>query len=275
MRLIAALCLLAPAAAWAHSASAGAGQSSAPLWLTAALFASAWWCYPFGAMRARPRPLQRLCFHTGMLTIGAALFGPFDEWAAGSTAMHMVQHMLLIALAAPLLVWARPLAQWRAALGPHLDLLTHPLLRSTRHPWWWACVHAAVLWGWHAPVPYMAAIQNNWLHALEHACFLLSAWAFWWSVLHASPTRRSAALLAIAFTLMHTGFLGALLTFAAMPLYFSESRSLADQQLAGLLMWVPGSIVYLAAAAWCASRWTLDRQQFTRNAAPHSTRSTT
>jgi putative membrane protein len=100
----------------------------------------------------------------------------------------------------------------------------------------------------------MLAVNNPWWHALEHACFLLSAGLFWWAVLRASRTRMPWALLALLLTLMHTGFLGAILTFAQSPIY-GEARSLEDQQLAGLIMWVLGGIPYLLASAWLGWRW--------------------
>lgn len=257
LSLCAALTVLAavPLPVAAHAAGLADGQSRLPLWISQGLLILAWWAYPFGAVRVRPRPRDRAAFHGGMLAAGLALMGPFDDWAGASTAMHMVQHMMLIVLAAPLLVLGRPLPQWRAVFGPALDRAWRPWLRSTRHPLAWAAAHGVAIWGWHLPGPYMAAVFDNWLHVLEHACFLLTAWAFWWSVLRAPAARRGHALLALLLTLMHTGLLGALLAFAPAPLYFGESRSLQDQQLAGLLMWAPGGLAYVAAAAWCVRRW--------------------
>jgi cytochrome c oxidase assembly factor CtaG len=167
----------------------------------------------------------------------------------------MVQHMTLMVVVAPLLVLARPLPQWRAAVGPFADRIWRGLLGASRRPMLCALVHGAIIWFWHAPAPYVAAVQHTGLHVLEHACFLFTAWLFWWSVLRPGRHRVLAAAMALLFTATHTGMLGALLTFARAPLYAAESGDLADQQLAGLVMWVPGGFVYLLAAAWAGYRW--------------------
>lgn len=239
----------------AHGGLFSGDSAHAPIWLTQAVFVVAWFGYAFGAGRVRPTFWRRLAFHGTMLVAGLALFGPFDEWAESSTAWHMVQHMLLILVVAPLGVMARPLAQWRAGLGTGADVLWRVSLQLTRYPMGCALLHAAALWIWHAPAPYMAAVLNTTWHVLEHASFLFSGWLFWWSVLKAGRQQALTAMLALLFTLMHTGLLGALLTFAREPLYWSESRELRDQQLAGLVMWVPGGMVYLLATVWAARRW--------------------
>jgi putative membrane protein len=244
-----------PMAAAAHGNVFTGEAAHAPIWLSQALFAAAWLCYGFGAMAKRPTFSRRLMFHGAMLVAGLALFGPFDDWADSSSALHMVQHMLLIAVVAPLAVLARPLAQWRALLGPVADAAWRPAMRLSRHPGACALLHAAAIWIWHAPGPYMAAVFHTWLHVLEHASFLFTGWLFWWSVLRAGRHGTLAAATALLFTAMHTGLLGALLTFAGRPLYWRESRELWDQQLAGLVMWVPGGILYLIVAVWAAYRW--------------------
>lgn len=240
-------------AAWAHGGLQG-GLEHAPVWLSQILYVVAWFGYAVGAARVQPAPARRLAFHAGMLLAGLALFGPLDDWAAGSTAMHMVQHMALIVGVAPLLVVAQPLAQWRRAFGRTAVALARAPLRLAQRPMAAAVAHAAAIWMWHAPGPYTAALLHEGWHVLEHACFLFSAWVFWWSVWQAPVTRGFGALAALLFTLMHTGLLGAVLTFAPQPLYLRESRELWDQQLAGLVMWVPGGVAYLWAAAWCAAR---------------------
>lgn len=257
MRIAVALALLGgivPPAAAHGNVWTGDG-AHAPIWLAQALFTVAWFSYAWGAARKAPQSARRAIFHAGMLLAGLALFGPFDDWAGSSTAWHMVQHMLLIAVVAPLLVLARPLAQWRAAWGRALDPAWRAVLRWARRPMWCATLHAAAIWIWHAPGPYMAAVQHNGWHVLEHASFLFTGWLFWWAVLRPGRGGVLVATLALLFTVMHTGLLGALLTFADAPLYWRESRELWDQQLAGLVMWIPGGTVYLAAAAWAGHRW--------------------
>ena len=247
--------LAAPLAARAHAPWDTGALSHLPIWGSQAVLFAAWVLYVPGAARVRPSAFGRTAFHAGMVAAGVALFGPFDDWAASSTAMHMVQHMLLMVVAAPLWVLAQPLPQWRATLGRAGDWWWVPVLRAGRHPMACAALHAVAIWLWHLPGPYMAAVGNNWWHVAEHASFALTAWLFWWSVMRARPGAELHAALALLFTLMHTGLLGALLTFAQTPLYFRESRELWDQQLAGLVMWVPGGAAYLGAAAWCGHRW--------------------
>ena len=242
-----------PVAGWAHSGQGGIEQ--APVGIAQALFLLAWLVYTVGAAGQRPRFGLRLALHTAMLITGLALFGPLDELSDRSAAWHMVQHMLLMVVVTPLLVLARPLPQWRAVLGPRADGLWRALHRLSRRPMVCALLHAVAIWFWHAPGPYIAALQSPSWHVLEHACFLFSGWLFWWSVLRPGRTAALPAAGALLFTVMHTGLLGALLSFAKLPLYSVALSALADQQLAGLVMWVPGGLVYLLAAVGAASRW--------------------
>ena len=225
-----------------------------PLWLTGLLMLAAWALYLLGCRRVPPRRADAACFHLALLLAVVAIFGPLDDWAETSAAWHMTQHMLFILVIGPLAAAARPLPQWRSVLGRAGQSLWNPLLRSARHPGALALLHGAVIWVWHVPRLYQLALDNLWWHAIEHACFLLSAWLFWWAVLRAPPRQAPQALLAVLLTLMHTGLLGALLTFAPVSFY-GDARSLADQQLAGLLMWVPGGVLYLLGAGWVAWRW--------------------
>ncbi len=255
--LAGALALLAglwAPAAHAHGVAAG-GIEQAPVWFTQVLFVFAWMAYAVGAARQRPARVARLALHGAMLIAGLALFGPLDEFAERSAAWHMVQHMLLIVVVAPLLVLARPLPQWRAVLGSRIDGLWRGLHRASRRPMACALVHAVAIWFWHAPGPYVAALDVPLWHVAEHASFLLSGWLFWWSVLRPGRAGTLAAAGALLFTVMHTGLLGALLSFARVPLYSVAQSALADQQMAGLLMWVPGGLVYLLVAVWAAAGW--------------------
>ncbi|MDO9465877.1 MAG: cytochrome c oxidase assembly protein [Thiobacillus sp.] len=240
--------------AHAHSLIDGALAQRLPALLTALLLVAAWLAYLVGSRRAAPRAGRAWLFHGAIALALFAVLGPLDDWAKTGAAMHMVQHMLLMAIIAPLSVLARPLPQWRAAVGDRARWLWLGPLSAARRPLAMAALHGATIWFWHAPRPYMLALEHPWWHAFEHACFLLSAGLFWWAVLFPSPPNRGCALLALLITLMHTGLLGALLTFATSPLY-GDATDLADQQLAGLIMWVPGGLVYLAAAAYSSHVW--------------------
>jgi ubiquinol-cytochrome c reductase cytochrome c subunit len=122
------------------------------------------------------------------------------------------------------------------------------------------------MWLWHLPGPYQAAVRNEWLHALEHASFLATAVLFWSGVIQPRARRRVGYGPAIAYAFvvwMISGGLGAILSFATHPLYPDLAPNannwslspLADQQLAGLIMWVPAGLVYLVAMASLFLRW--------------------
>lgn len=228
----------------------GQGANEAQL-LGGLLPALLWLAYCAGARRVRPAAGRWLTFHGASLTAALIAFGPLERWAGSGAATHMIQHLLIMAVMAPLYTLARPLPQWLAATGRPGRWLFRPLLRLSRYPIRVAGLQGIVIWFWHAPKFYNLALADPWWHLVEHAGFALGAGLFWWSVL----SRRSAAALpALLFTFMHTGMLGALLTFAQAPLY-GDRLDLQDQQLAGLIMWVPGGLPYLLAGAWCGLRW--------------------
>jgi putative membrane protein len=193
-------------------------------------------------------------FALGWLVLAVALLGPLDHWAAESFAAHMLQHELLMLAAAPLLVLGRPLVAWTWALPPRARQAVGGALRA---PGWrqvWALIsgatgagvlHALALWGWHVPAWFVLAATHPGWHALQHFSFLATALLFWWAVFAGARRAPGAALGLLFVTMLHSGALGALLTLAPAPWYGS---GLEDQQLGGLLMWVPAGGVYLAAA---------------------------
>jgi putative membrane protein len=246
--------LLAPATASAHSLFESAGQETLATLFGAALLLVFCLAYWRGLRRVWPG-LPRMLTFTGATVLAAfALFGPLDHWAESSAAMHMTQHMLMMVVIAPLWVLAQPLPQLLARGSRVLRRIWRPVLLLARYPMLAASLHGVVIWAWHAPRPYRLALENPWVHVFEHACFLLTAGLFWWSVLRSAPRKAPFAFMALLFTLMHTGFLGALLTFAHSPLYGAE-RNLQSQQLAGLIMWVLGGLPYMAGAIWVGLRW--------------------
>lgn len=228
-------------------------QSQWPIIFSALLVFLLWVSYCIGSWKIWPGLKRWFCFQVSILIIIGTVFGPLDEWAETNTAAHMTQHMLMIMVIAPLWVLAQPLPQLSNVSGQFLRIFTS-LLQIVRYPMMAAMLHAAIIWFWHAPKPYLLALENPWWHVVEHACFIITAGLFWWSVLRSTKLAAGRAFLALLFTLMHTGFLGALLTFAHVSLY-GHHRSLQSQQLAGLIMWVAGAIPYLIAVIWCSQRW--------------------
>ncbi len=158
--------------------------------------------------------------------------------------VRVVHHMALVLVLAPLLAFG--VAAWQRRVPMPL----------------WPCTALAALTfiTWHIPAPYEAAMASVAVYWLMQFTILGSALAFWVAVRHAEPARALAAILA---TTVLMGLLGALITFAARPLYAPHFAStldwgvapLEDQQLAGILMWAPGSIAYLIAAVWIGWRW--------------------
>ena len=152
---------------------------------------------------------------------------------------RVAHHVLLVAVAAPLLALAFP----QKCPARRLSLV------------WPVALHAAVLWLWHVPELYAAAIAAAFPYWLMQASLLGTAFLLWRRIL-ASAEGVGAALLALLATVIQMGMLGALLTFAREPLYAPHFATtlpygltpLEDQQLAGLVMWVPAALPYLAAA---------------------------
>ncbi len=213
-----------------------------------------WLIFTLGALRLS-QPLARTwSFHLASVVCVLAVFGPLDHWAERSAAAHMVQHMLFMVVIAPLWVWGQPMPSLVAVGGRPLLRLWRPFLAVARRPMLSAYLHAAVIWLWHTPVLYNLALRNPWWHSVEHAGFLVTAVLFWWSLLHNTRRETPIAMVALLFTLVHTGILGALLTFSNRPFY-AQVQSLGDQQLAGLLMWVMGGLPSFCAAGWVGYQW--------------------
>lgn len=230
-------------------------------------------------LRARgkaPPHRQVLCAAAGWLVLVTALVSPLCRLAAMLVSAHMVQHMLLVAVAPPLLILAAPLPVIRAALplGWHsmLSIVSAQIAAGWRRfggPLAAAAAYGAAIWLWHVPILYQAVLLDPLLHTLAYAALIGVSLLYWAGVVAAgrdSANGHGAAILSLLATLMHTGLLGALLTFARVPWYPLLTSGaglwglspLADQQLAGLVMWMPMGAIYLigsliAAAAWLAA----------------------
>lgn len=217
------------------------------------------------------RTRTAIAFWGGWTALAAALTPPLESLTGVSFAAHMVQHEILMLLAAPLLVLSRPqgvliwglperLARGAAGLTASRLVRRGAAYACTPLPAW--VLHAVVLWGWHIPAAFQATLTSEPMHWLQHSSFFLVALFFWYSVLTpgARSERVGAAFLSVFTTAMHTSVLGALLTFSQRlwyPAYGGYARltALEDQQLGGLIMWVPGGAVFLIAAIAMAARW--------------------
>jgi len=211
-------------------------------------------------------------FAAGWALLAIALVSPLDALGGQLFSAHMLQHELLMAVVAPLMVLGRPLAVWAWALPFEARRRVGAAFHrpAWRVPWLWLTaplaawgVHAAALWLWHLPSWFEAALESNAIHALQHASFLFSALLFWWAAL--GSARRSAqgvALLSLFTTMLHTGALGALLSLSPLvwyPSYLVATAQLGldplqDQQLGGLVMWAPAGVAYFVSGLMLAAR---------------------
>lgn len=286
LRLIALLASAAPATTLAHVLDDQSRQAydlhwSFEPWVIFLLLLSLVW-YGAGLVRVwgktgnsrKALTHQTLFFLLGWLTLVIALLSPLDPLGVQLFSAHMVQHELLMIVAAPLMVMSRPFGVWMWALPEQwrprvMGVVRWPgiaipwrLLTNSLLAW---MVHAIALWAWHVPAFFDAALTDNSIHTWQHASFLISALFFWWTVFRDGATRPGCgtAILYLFTTMLHTGALGALLTFSGSPWYSGYLTTaaalgwdpLADQQLGGLIMWVPGGLVYIIVALALGARW--------------------
>jgi cytochrome c oxidase assembly factor CtaG len=227
----------------------------------------------------RTRSLRIAALGAGLTATVIAL-GPLEATADESLAAHMAQHVLLISLAAPLLVTGSPVVagawahrRWHAPL--------RALSRAARGRRWaiWmtvaAAAHVLAVWTWHLPGPYQSALRTPALHALEHLSFFGTACVLWWAVtaLRRGPSAGTGVLALFAVALPATA-LGALMALAHTPWYpfYGMGRSaLADQQIAGAVMWGVGGMVAAGGGAGLFAAW-LSRAERTAERLPPPSR---
>lgn len=257
-------------------------------WVLSSLGGAAF-AYAFGAHRLHDRLgaarvlrwREVAAFAAGLATIFFTLESPLDAASDQLFCAHMAQHLLLMLVAAPLLVAGRPAIAFLWAFPPggrkrigriwtRLGLSAG--MRSLMHP----LVVWLLFYGnfiiWHFPGPYQAALRNQAIHAGEHASFLLTALMFWSLVIEPSGRRRlgyGATFLYIVKTAVLSALPGALLALAHRPLYPIYSgkaalwgiTALQDQQLAGLVMWIPGGFIWVVAAGLTFLKWLDEAEQ--------------
>lgn len=220
------------------------------------------------------------CFATGWVALALALVSPLHALGGMLFSAHMTQHEILISVAAPLLVLGKPLIPFvwafprsgrkRLARLSHIRIVAYTW-RVLTAPAFAFALHAIALWGWHLPGPYQATLTSELAHSLQHTSFILTGLLFWWTVLGfaGGGLSRGKSMLYLFATALHTGALGALLTFSASlwyPAYATTTgpwglTPLEDQQLGGLIMWIPGSIAYLAATLGIFALWLRESER--------------
>lgn len=252
MRVLIAAAFVLPAGALAHDGVGETWWSFDPWTWAPMLAAAALYFKGLQLLARKPAPLRRAGFAAGMAALFLALVWPLDVLAERSLAAHMAQHMLLIAVAAPLLAFsdaARVLFRALPARRAFRKLLLLPSAGAA------FALHAAAIWIGHAPLVIAWTLEYRWVHILEHAALLGTALVLWSALARLRAAGAGAAALYTLATMIHTGMLGALLTFAPRPLY--AGATLEDQQLAGLIMWIPGGVAYLAIGLAFAAAWLL------------------
>ena len=226
------------------------------------------WLYARGWRRSRLSAWRAGWFAAGLATVIVALESPVGVYDQQLFVLHMTEHSLLMLVAAPLLLLGKPLSpllwglprQERRGMG-------HLLARSARlsHPLIAMPLFVATVAVWHVPALYDLAQAETLAHYLEHAMFFTAALLFWQPAIHLTHLSRTAASLYFALPMFEGTLIGALLTFAARPFYATYAlaprvtslSAVDDQQLAGLVMWIPGGIVY--AGAVLVLLWTVLR----------------
>lgn len=237
------------------------------------------WAYRRGQASGPRRPIdtwRARGFTAALVALGLALLSPLDALSGALASAHMVQHLLLLLVAAPLLALSAPSSailrgsplalrrasgRWRRRLG-----LTHGNLSVLRHPPAVWLLSVGVIWFWHAAGPYDATLDNQPLHVLEHASFLVTAVLFWQVVVGVRGAARVSGGLGVLLVFamaMQSVFLSVLLTFARTPWYSGYAQTtapwgldpLTDQRLAGVIMWIPAGGIYLVVALALLVAW--------------------
>jgi len=210
----------------------------------------------------------------GLVTVVVALLSPLDLLSDLLFSAHMSQHELLMLVAAPLIVLGRPVmaALWAAppaARDQATLFLQSPAARRAwhviTHPVVVLLAHAAALWIWHVPWLFEGALAHSTVHALQHASFFLTAALFWYALADGRYGRGGYGMAAVFvfLTSLHSGLLGTLITLAGRvwyPVYGPRAQAMGvdpldDQQLAGLIMWIPAGVIFLVLGLALFAAW--------------------
>ncbi len=240
-----------------------------PLLILAGAYALGQWRLARRAARSVV-PWRVVSWAVGVLSVAAALLPPLDARAEALFSAHMVQHMLLMMVAAPALLLARPFPTLLWALPARVRGGAGRLLApGTRLRALWSALtspatawllYAVVVWLWHLPVAYDAALGHRLLHDLEHLAFFGSALLFWWPIVAPAPRVRPPVpsglrIVYLVLAAFQSGLLGLLLTLSPWALYapYHETAPIwgftpeEDQALGGVVMWAAGGAIDMLA----------------------------
>ena len=275
--LSALLTLAAADAARAHAtAPVSPGDMNWTLdpWIVAPL-AVTLWLFVVGAARLRARgggtarrAPQGAAYAAGWFALAAALVSPLHWLGEHLFTFHMIEHEIVMAVAAPLLVVAQPGGTLLWGLPHTARLAVGHVIHRLQAPWCWltrpgpaTLLHGIAIWAWHVPSFFDAALASETLHRLQHLSFFCTALLFWWSMLRRCTP--GVAIWHLFVTMLHTSILGAWMTLLPRVLYHLQTEGapafgltpLEDQQLAGVIMWVPAETAYAGAALYLAAQW--------------------
>jgi putative copper resistance protein D len=279
--------VLAPATAFAHGpvpaepptvANLLLGWSFEPLIMLPLAAAAIGWVAVTrrvdAAHPASPVPRRRtVAFLAGLLAIAFALQSGIEAYDTALFSIHMVQHILLILVAAPLIALAAPITLLLRAARPDarrrwiLPVLHSRPLRAISHPVVAWLIFAGVMWGTHFSPLFDASLENQWLHDLEHLLFLAAALLFWWPAVGLDPAPwrmpHAGRGLYVFLQMPQNTFLAVVILFAPAPLYAHYATlnrpwgptPLVDQQIAGGIMWLAGDLLFIAAIGAILAGW--------------------
>jgi putative membrane protein len=218
------------------------------------------------------RTREIACYLSGIVTVAVSLLSPLDRLSDLLFSAHMGQHELIILVAPPLMVLGRPfhVVPFAFSDGRRDHLVGffarhRRIWRAVTHPALVVALHGIVLWVWHIPSWFEAALASETVHAVQHLGFFVTAALFWWALIHGRYGRvgYGAAVVFVFVTAAHSSALGALFAVGGRvvyPTYVATGRAwgvppLEDQQLAGLLMWIPAGLVFILVALGLVAAW--------------------
>ncbi|ADV82548.1 cytochrome c oxidase assembly protein [Terriglobus saanensis] len=273
---------------------------SLPLWLTlsllaiAILYARGW----YAIRKTRPEyfhVLRLISFLAGLVILWVAIGSPLDGFADAMLSAHMCEHLLLMSVVPPLLLYGWPVVPLLRGVPSALRPLMIPFIRSSflrRLGHWlviplvaWLAMNLTYL-GWHVPAAYDFALEHEDWHAIEHMCFLGTSILFWWCILKPWPSERHSRNWGILIYLISADvvntMLSAFLAFCGRPVYSYylnrpnpfQISSADDQVLGAVIMWVLGSLAFLVPAVLIAYRLIETKDHGSSRPLPEARRAT-